>query len=68
MPRTITPQRIIAALKRKGFILKRVRGSHHILQHPASRRRAIVPLHKRDLPKGTLHTILEQTGLSINDL
>ena len=68
MPKAITPQRIVSALKRKGFILKRVKGSHHIFQHPVSRRRVIVPVHKKDLPKGTLHTILDQTGLSLDDL
>jgi len=68
MLKTITPERILAILKRKGFVLKRVRGSHHVLQHPVNKRRVVVPMHKKDLPKGTLHTILEQAGLSIDDL
>ena len=31
----------------------------------ATKRRALVPLHTKDIPKGTLHDILKQSGLSM---
>ena len=68
MPKAVTPGVIIAALERQGFIRKRTKGSHYIFQHPATKRRVVVPLHKKDLPKGTLHSIFKQAGFSIDDL
>jgi predicted RNA binding protein YcfA (HicA-like mRNA interferase family) len=60
----ITPQKIIKLLKKTGFILDRTKGSHQIYYHPEMKKRIVIPLHKKDLPKGTLHEILKQTGLS----
>lgn len=68
MTRAVTPRFIIRMLLRQGFVLKRIRGSHHIFQHPVTKRRAVVPLHRKDLPKGTLHEILKQAELSEQDL
>jgi predicted RNA binding protein YcfA (HicA-like mRNA interferase family) len=68
MPKSFTPKQIIRVLVRHGFVLKRIKGSHHIFQHSTSKRRAIVPLHQRDLPKGTLNEILKDAWLPINDL
>ncbi len=50
-------------LKKRGFILDRVKGSHHIYLHPETKQRAIVPVHKGDLPQGTLLSILRQAGI-----
>jgi len=65
---SITSQDVIKILKKKGFILDRVKGSHHIYYHPETKRRVIVPVHKRDLPKGTLVEILKQAGISKEEL
>jgi predicted RNA binding protein YcfA (HicA-like mRNA interferase family) len=59
---------VIKILEGKGFELDRVKGSHHIYYHPQTKRRVIVPLHKKDLPKGTLLEILRQAGISKKDL
>ncbi|HOV39514.1 MAG TPA: type II toxin-antitoxin system HicA family toxin [Spirochaetales bacterium] len=64
----LTPQKIITVLEKKGFILDRIKGSHHIYYHPETKRRVVVPLHKRDLPKGTLLEILKQAGISKEEL
>lgn len=70
MPRlpALTPQRVIRVLERNGFVLDRVKGSHHIYYHPETKRRAVVPLHKKELPKGTLIEILKQAGISKKEL
>jgi len=48
-------------LKKKDFVLDRVKGSHHIYIHPETRRR-------KDLPKGTLLSILQQAGIDRDEL
>jgi predicted RNA binding protein YcfA (HicA-like mRNA interferase family) len=54
---------IIDILKEAGFILDRVKGSHHIFIHPQNNKRAVVPHPKKDLPVGTARTILKQAGI-----
>ena len=70
MPRLspLTPQKVIRILEKKGFVLDRVSGSHHIYYHPGTKRRAVIPVHKKDLPKGTLFEILKQAGISKSEL
>lgn len=65
---SLTPQKVIKILEQKGFILDRVRGSHHIYYHPESKRRVVVPFHKKDLPIGTLLEILRQAGIRREEL
>jgi predicted RNA binding protein YcfA (HicA-like mRNA interferase family) len=49
-------------LERHGFVLDRVKGSHHLYRHPETGRQAVVPFHRKDLPKGTLLEISRQAG------
>jgi predicted RNA binding protein YcfA (HicA-like mRNA interferase family) len=65
---SLDPKNIINILKRNGFVLDRTKGSHHIYYHPESKRRVIIPFHKKDLPKGTLMEILRQAGLRKDDI
>lgn len=64
----LTSEEIVRILKKKGFLLDRTKGSHHIFYHPDSKRRVIVPFHRKDLPKGTLLEILKQAGISKDEL
>ncbi|MEA2033977.1 MAG: type II toxin-antitoxin system HicA family toxin [Euryarchaeota archaeon] len=36
--------------------------------HPETRQRVIIPVHKKDLPKGTLMEILKQAGIKKEEL
>ena len=63
----LNPSEIIAVLLKNGFNIDRIRGSHHILLNEVSGKRAVIPMHKKDLPKGTLHEIIKQSGLNIED-
>jgi len=65
---SLTPRKIVRVLERKGFILDRTKGSHRIYYHPETKRRVVVPVHKRDLPKGTLLEILKQAGITREEL
>lgn len=64
----LTPRKIIRVLEKKGFVLDRTKGSHHIYYNPELKRRVVVPLPKKDLPKGTLLEILKQAGISKEEL
>jgi predicted RNA binding protein YcfA (HicA-like mRNA interferase family) len=59
-----TGKQLLKILLANGFILDRVTGSHHILINKDGGRRITVPVHARSLPKGTLHEVLKQAGLS----
>jgi mRNA interferase HicA len=67
LPR-LTPQKIIKILESQGFVLDRTKGSHRIYFHPESKRRAVVPVHRKDLPIGTLIEILKQAGIERDKL
>ena len=63
-----TPKQVIAILKRCGFALDYTTGSHHVFYDAKSKRRVTVAFHRKDIPKGTLHAILKQAGLTADDL
>ncbi len=69
LPR-VSGKEIIKALSRMGFEHIRTRGSHAILNKQDEQRGKItvpVPLHK-ELAKGTLKSIMRQTGLNLEEL
>jgi predicted RNA binding protein YcfA (HicA-like mRNA interferase family) len=70
MPKTpvLTSKELIRMLLSNGFVLDRVKGSHHIYLQPELKRRMVVPMHKSDLPRGTLLSILKQAGIDKGNL
>ncbi len=44
----LTGQQVIAAFKKAGFQVLRVKGSHHFLSHPDGRR-TVVPVHRGEV-------------------
>lgn len=50
-----------------GFRLDRQKGSHMILLDNNGHM-VVIPLHDRELKEGTLHSILNQAGLTKNDI
>jgi len=60
---------VVRALKRAGFIVDRVAGSHHVLVYPNDPTRAVtVPVHSgRDLKPGTLRAIVRQAGFNVEE-
>jgi predicted RNA binding protein YcfA (HicA-like mRNA interferase family) len=53
---------IIARLKKEGWIVVHVRGSHYHFKHLEKSGRVTVPHPKKDLPKGTVRNIFRQAG------
>jgi predicted RNA binding protein YcfA (HicA-like mRNA interferase family) len=54
---------IIRELKAAGWILERVRGSHHVFKHPERSGHVVVPHPKKDLGVGLIAAIRKQAGL-----
>jgi predicted RNA binding protein YcfA (HicA-like mRNA interferase family) len=65
---TLTSKIIIKIIEKKGFVLDRTKGSHHIYYQPETKKKVVVPMHTKDLPKGTLLEILRQAGISKDEL
>ena len=61
---SISARKILKILKRFGFGLDHSTGSHFILYNIKTKKRAVVPYHIKDLPKGTLMSILKEAGIS----
>jgi predicted RNA binding protein YcfA (HicA-like mRNA interferase family) len=64
----VKPRAVIRFLERNGFVLDHVSGSHLVYYHPSSKRRAVVPKHNRDIPKGSLLSLLREAGFTREDL
>ena len=62
----ISGKRLIKALKKMGFIERRQTGSHIILRKDNNT--AVVKYTAKDIPKGTLKSILKQADISIREL
>lgn len=56
----ISGKELIRILQKSGFVVTKVRGSHHILKH-VDGRKTTIPVHKdEDLPKGLLRKIIKE--------
>lgn len=65
---SLTPKEVLRALYRAGFFVHHTSGSHYILKHPdRPMLRVTVAFHNRDLKRRTLESIVEQSGLSVEE-
>ena len=66
--RRVSGAEAIRALERLGFEQVRQRGSHVVLKKQTAQGTSgcVVPLH-RELAIGTLHSILKQAGVTVED-
>lgn len=61
----VTAREMMSALQRGGFVVARVKGSHHFFIHQDDPTRwATVPMHRGDLRGDTVRDILKQARLS----
>ena len=65
MPPLLRPEQVIKGLERNGFRFVKQRGSHR--KYKNNGRTVIVPMHY-EVAKGTLTSILEQAGLTIDQI
>ncbi len=65
---SLTPKKVIKILEKHGFVLDHSSGSHMVYYHSGKGKRVVVPFHGRDIPKGTLMSILKQAGIDKDEL
>lgn len=66
---TVKPKDLIKFLELRGFVVSRSKGSHILLvRNFPSLLRVTVPVHSRELKRGTLQAIMKQAGLTKEDL
>ena len=64
---TVSGAEVIKALENAGFVLARVKGSHHMMRSPDGRF-TVVPVHQgKDLPPGTLRRVIRDAGMSVSE-
>jgi len=63
-----TPKQLIQKLKRLGFTNDHQTGSHIIMYHKQTKKRAVIPYHLKTIPKGTLLSLLRESGLTKDDI
>lgn len=59
----MTSYKVIELLQSDGWYLVGQQGSHRQYKHPTKSGRVTVPHPEKDLPKGTVNSILKQAGL-----
>ena len=71
MPKTpqIKGDRLVNALRRKGWYVDRTRGSHVIMRHESNpETKIVVPIHRKSLKPGILSAILKKSELSVEEI
>lgn len=66
--RVLTAAELIHVLESHGFKYLRAKGSHRIFKNRTTGKMTVVPMHRGDLPKGTVLGILKQAGIDPSDL
>jgi predicted RNA binding protein YcfA (HicA-like mRNA interferase family) len=64
-----SPKHLIKLLEGKGWVLKRINGSHHIYYHPE--RKETIPIHvhgSKDLKTGLFLAILKKVDISVDEV
>jgi mRNA interferase HicA len=64
----LSPDDLIRILRKHGFEFVRAKGSHQIFKNRTTGKMTVVPMHKGDLPKGTLLAIIKQAGIDKDEL
>jgi predicted RNA binding protein YcfA (HicA-like mRNA interferase family) len=67
--RSVSGRHLARALERKGWVLLRVHGSHHIYGRSGDAARLTIPMHRgRDLKAGLFAHLMRIAGVSFDDL
>jgi len=64
----LSPEKLARVLEKRGFILDRVRGSHHAYCHPDLDITVTIPFHKKEVGKGLLIEIMKQSDMTREEL
>lgn len=64
---SLKPREVVKKLKKLGFVEHHQVGSHLTLKLPETKLRAVVPMHLKDIKKGTLLSLLREAGIDKED-
>ncbi len=62
--RTVKSADLVRELQQAGWVLVRVRGSHHVFKHPVHLGQVVVPHPKKGLGTGLVAAIPKRAGLT----
>lgn len=67
--KSVSGKKLCSIVQQHGWILKRVKGSHHIFEKDGLDTTLSIPVHgNKDLKIGTLKALLKQANLTEDDL
>jgi len=66
LPRGLSYRRIVAALKRAGFSVRRQKGSHIVMRRDKPFAQVVIPVHQ-SLDTGTLASIITGAGMTVDE-
>ena len=61
---SVSPKQVRRALEKDGWTESRQRGSHLVMRKAGKKAPVVLPMHKKDVPRGTLASILRSSGIS----
>ncbi len=62
---SLTPRELARVAQKLGFVFDRQKGSHAVYLRGSDRRRVVIPMYHRDLKPGTLHGLVKDLGISV---
>ena len=63
----VTARQVVRVAQRLGFVLRRQRGSHALYRRDADGARLVIPIHRGDIPTGTLRGIIEDMRITVDE-
>ncbi len=67
--KSISGKKLCKIVEKKGWILRKITGSHHIYENPHQDKIVSIPVHQnRDLKIGTLKALMKIADLTESDL
>lgn len=67
-PPIVKPKDLIKALKRKGFVIDHVSGSHYVMYNEDKILRAFIAYHNKPIKRKTVMSILKSANISVEEL
>lgn len=64
----LKPRHVIKFLVANGFVLDHTSGSHFIFYNSLTKRRAVVSKHNKEIPRGTLLSLLHEAGFTREEI
>ena len=65
----VSGRELAQIIQRRGWILARIHGSHHVFTMAGRRERIVIPIHgNQPLKKGLLRSLMKIAGLQEEDL